>query len=80
MSVGSLGFGEMLLSFLLSKGGMIFMGLLLLIAIVTLFKTNDRKLRMTCVVVVVCCAAYAGLILWLAIGFGSSGHPPAPRV
>lgn len=74
MSVNSLGLGEALLSFLLSTGGMVFMGLLLLAAIVILFKSNDRKLRMVCTAVILCCAAYAALIVWMSIGFGMSGH------
>lgn len=79
MSANSFGFGEELLSFLLSTGGMIFMGLLLLAAVAVLFKTNDRRVRAACVAVIACCAAYAALIVWIVIGFGSSGHPPVPR-
>lgn len=74
MSANSLGLGEAFLSFLLSTGGMIFMGLLLLAAIVVLCRTRSHSLRIACVVVIVCCAAYAALIVWLSIGFGASGH------
>ncbi len=72
----TLGLGEVVLSFLLSTGGMIFMGILLLAALVGLFAVRIRKIQTVCIVMICLCLAYAALVVWLSIGFASNSHPP----
>lgn len=79
MSVNTLGFGELFLSFLLSTSGMIFMALLFLAAIAGLFRSRSGRTRGVCVAVICLCLAYAALILWMSICFGMNSHPPAAR-
>jgi len=76
MSVNSLGLGEAFLSFLLSTGGMIFMGALFLTALAGLFAVRNRKLQIAWIVMICLCLAYAALVVWLSIGFASNSHPP----
>ncbi len=75
MSINTLGLGEVFLSFLLSAGGIIFMGVLFLAALAGLFAVRNRKIQIICIVVIFLCLAYAALVVWLSIGFASNSHP-----
>ena len=72
------GLGEWVLTFLLSTGGLFFVGLLLLAALAGLLRGRSARLRMVCGVVLALCLLYGLLLLWLSIGFGSGGRPPVP--
>jgi len=75
MSINTLGLGETFLSFLLSTGGMIFMGVLFLAALAGLFMVRNRKIQTVCIVAIFLCLAYAALVVWLSIGFASNSRP-----
>ena len=72
-------FGAHALSFLLSTWGVAFMGALFLAALVGLLRARSIKMRAVCIVLLLFCLLYAGLLIWLSAGFGGSGgHTPVP--
>ena len=77
MSITELGRHAM--SFLLSTGGAVFMGVLFLAALAGLFRAKSAKTRAVCAAAILCCLLYAGLLVWLSLGFGGSGgRNPVP--
>ena len=72
------GLGERALTFLLSTGGLFFVGMLLLAALTGLIRGRNARLRILCGVILILCLLYGFLLLWLSIGFGGSGHSPTP--
>lgn len=72
---------DALLSALLSYPAMVLFALLL-IACAALLITGWRRLspltRTVLVLLLLLCLAYAALVIWLVIGFGSSARPPVP--
>lgn len=78
MPTTSTGLGQQALTFLLSGGGVFLAGVLFVSALVGLFRSRSIKLRLACGIVLLLCLLYAGLLLWLTIGFGRSSSPPTP--
>lgn len=72
------GFGDQVLTFLLSAGGVFFVGMLLLAALAGLIRGRSARLRIGCGVLLLLCLLYGGLLIWLAVGFGGSSRPPTP--
>lgn len=72
------GLGRQALTFLLSGGGVFLIAVLFVSALVGLFRSRSANLRLVCGMVLLLCLLYAGLLLWLTIGFGGSGGPPTP--
>ena len=71
--------GEQTLTFLLGTGGAVFVGALFLAALVGLIRARSIKMRAVCIVLLLFCLLYAGLLIWLSAGFGGSGgHTPVP--
>ena len=67
------------LTFLLSTSGTVFVGALFLAALVGLLRARSLRTRVVCISAILCCLLYAGLLVWLSTGFGSSsGRPPVP--
>ena len=73
-----LGFDDGILTFLLSTGGLFFVGMLLLAALVGLFRARRTELRIVCGVILVFCLLLGILVIWLSISFGGSSSPPTP--
>ncbi|RHR05675.1 hypothetical protein DWX58_14170 [Pseudoflavonifractor sp. AF19-9AC] len=78
MSFTSTGLGQQVLTFLISGGGVFLMAVLLVSALAGLFRSRSATLRLACGMVLLLCLLYAGLLLWLTIGFGGSSGPPTP--
>ena len=63
------------LSLLLSYPAMAVHAVLLVCSLVIVFRRGDRPaLRIIGAVLLLWCAAYFALIIWLAVGFGSHTH------
>lgn len=72
------GFGDRVLTFLLSTGGIFLVGMLFLGALMGLFRGRSVRLRIVCGGILLFCLLYGAFLIWLGIGFGSSSHPPTP--
>ena len=73
------GLGARTLTFLFSAGGVFFVGMLFLAAVAGLIRARRAGLRILCGATLFFCLLYGFLAIWLAIGFGSGGHPPTPQ-
>ena len=72
------GFTDGALTFLLSAGGVFFVGMLFLAALAGLFRARRPGVKILCGAVLALCLLYGLLLIWLSIGFGSGGRTPVP--